>query len=112
MTLPEALLPKLNDWRPAGDGRHSWAEAIPAAGWVVRIAADKADSLSCLLWELTLVRSGDPAAGLTLGGWATAIAARATGLMELLKVHEVDDLRSEAVLRSVAPAARGDVLSY
>ena len=34
------------------------------------------------------------------------------GLLEPLKVYEVDDTRNEAVLRSEAPAAKGDALSY
>ncbi|MFO0822079.1 MAG: hypothetical protein U0792_02995 [Gemmataceae bacterium] len=112
MTLPEALLPKLSDWRPAGAGRHSWAEAFPAAGWTVRIAADRTDSLSCLVWELSLTRTADVPAGLTLANWAGAIATRVGGLMEPLKVHEVDEIRGEAVLRSVAPAKKGTDLAY
>ena len=32
MTLAETLQPKLSEWRPAGDGRHSWAAAtVPGA---------------------------------------------------------------------------------
>lgn len=112
MTLPETLLPKLSDWHPAGAGRHSWAETFPAAGWTVRVAADKADTLSCLVWELTLVRTGDAPAGLALKDWAAAVAARVSGLMEPLKVHEVDEARQEAVLRSTAPAKKGDALAY
>ena len=91
MTLAENLLPRLGDWRPAGDGRHSWSEALPAFRWTVRLTADKADSLSCLVWELALTRTGEPPAGLTLRGWAEAVAARVTGLMEPLTVHEVDE---------------------
>ena len=60
MTLAETLQPRLSEWRPAGDGRHSWAEAFPAHGWSVRLAADKADSVGCLVWELTLVRTAEP----------------------------------------------------
>jgi hypothetical protein len=112
MTLAESLLPKLSDWRPAGAGRHSWAESFPDAGWTARLSADKADSLSCLVWELTLDRTAEPPAGLTLAGWASAVAARVTGLLEPLKVHEIDDARGEAVLRSVAPAKKGDALAY
>lgn len=112
MTLPETLLPKLSEWRPAGAGRHSWAEALPAAGWTVRVAADKADSLSCLVWELALTRTGEPPAGLTLASWAAGVAGRVGGLMEPLKVHEIDEQRGEAVLRSVAPAKKGDNLAY
>jgi hypothetical protein len=112
MTLAESLLPKLSDWRPAGAGRHSWAEAFPDAGWNVGISADKADSLSCLVWELTLSRTAEAPDGLTLAGWANAVATRVTGLLEPLKVHEIDETRGEAVLRSVAPAKKGDALAY
>jgi hypothetical protein len=112
MTLAENLLPRLSDWRPAGDGRHSWSEALPALGWTVRLTADKADSLSCLVWELALTRTAEPPAGLTLKGWAAAVAARVAGLMEPLTVHEVDETLGEAVLRSTSPAKRGEALAY
>jgi len=110
--LPETLLPKLSEWRPATVGRHSWSEAFPAAGWTVQVAADKADSMSCLVWELTLTRTTDVPAGVTLATWASSIASRASGLMEPLKVHEVDPHSGEAVLRSVAPAKKGEALAY
>jgi hypothetical protein len=112
MTLTESLLPKLSEWTPSGAGRHSWAAAFPTEGWTVRIAADKADSLSCLVWELTLSRTKEPPVGLTLKGWATAIAARTSGLLEPLKVHEVDDPRGEALLRSNTPTQKGEALAY
>ena len=112
MTLAESLLPKLSDWAPAGNGRHSWAAAFPPHGWTVGLTADKADTLSCLAWELTLSRTAAPPAGLTLRAWAAGIANRVTGLMEPLKVYEVDDTRNEAVLRSEAPAKKGDAVAY
>jgi hypothetical protein len=112
MTLTESLLPRLSDWRPAGDGRHSWSAAFPAEGWAVRLTADRADTLSCLAWELTLARTGEPPAGLTLKAWAGAVADRVSGLMEPLKLLEVDDLRGEAVLRSDEPAKKGDRVMY
>ncbi|MBA4067010.1 MAG: hypothetical protein C0501_25530 [Isosphaera sp.] len=112
MTLPELLLPRLSEWRPAGAGRHSLSAAFPDAGWTVRLAADRTDSLSCLVWEMTLTRTADPPAGLTPAGWAAAVAARATGLLEPVAVHEVDETRGEAVLRSAAPAAKGDNRAY
>ena len=68
MTLIESLLPKLSEWTPAGDGRHSWAAAFPSQGWSIRLTADKADSLSCLVWELSLERTSEVPAGLTLKG--------------------------------------------
>jgi hypothetical protein len=112
MTLTESLLPKLSEWSPAGSGRHSWAAEFPAQGWTVRLTADKADTLSCLAWEYTLARTNEPPAGLTLKSWAATIADRATGLMEPLKVYEVDETRNEAVLRSEAPAKKGESLAY
>ena len=112
MTLAENLLPKLSEWRPSGSGRHSWAGAFPGNGWTVRLAADKTDSLSCLVWELTLARTVDAPSTLSLKNWAEAIAARATGLLEPLVLHEVDEGTQEAVLRSVSPAQKGEALAY
>src|SRR5262245_61901718 len=99
MTLAETLLPKVSEWRPAGPGRHSWAKAFPEHGWAVSLAADRADSLSCLVWELTVQRA-DGAARPELRPWAERVAARVTGLMEPLRLLEVDAGRGEAVLRS------------
>jgi hypothetical protein len=112
MTLTESLLPKLSEWRPAGAGRHSWSAAVPEAGWTVHLTADKADTLSCLVWELTLARTGELPEGLTLRAWAEGVAARATGLLEPLKLLEVDDERNEALLRSDAPAKKGERVAY
>jgi len=112
MTLTESLLPKLSEWRPAGDGRHSLAVAIPEAEWTANLTADKADSLSCLVWELTLSRTGDVPEGLTLKTWAEGVAKRATGLLEPLRVLEVDAVRGEGLLRSDSPAKKGERLAY
>jgi hypothetical protein len=112
MTLAEKLLPKLSEWQPAGVGRHTWSETVADPGWNIHLTADKADSLSCLVWELTLSRTGDVPAGLTLKDWAEGVVARVGGLMEDLKVYEVDATRDEAVLRSDAPTTRGERLAY
>lgn len=113
MTLTESLLPKLSDWKPAGDGRHSLSAAFPEAGWTVHISADKADSLSCLVWELTLARTNDaPLDSFTPRAWAEGVANRVTGLLEPLKLIEVDDVRNEAILRSESPAKKGERVAY
>jgi hypothetical protein len=85
---------------------------VPEAGWSVRLTADKADTLSCLVWELSLSRTGSAPEGLTLKGWAEGVAKRATGLLEPLKLLEVDDARGEAILRSDAPAKKGERVAY
>ena len=112
MTLTESLLPKLSEWHPAGDGRHSLAEAFPDAGWTVQLTADKTDTLSCLVWELALARTGAAPAGFTLRAWAEGAARRVAGLLEPLKVLEVDEARGEALLRSTAPAKKGERVTY
>ncbi|MFO0801364.1 MAG: hypothetical protein U0804_28190 [Gemmataceae bacterium] len=106
MTLSESLLPKLSAWAPAGAGRHSMTHT--AAARTVTLTADKADSLSCLVWELA-VTTTEP---VVLRDWAAAVAKRVTGLVEPLTVHEIDAARGEAVLRSTAPSTKGAALAY
>jgi hypothetical protein len=85
---------------------------VPDAGWAVHLTADRADTLSCLVWELTLARTAAAPDGLTLAGWAAGVAARAAGLLEPLKLLEADAARGEAVLRSAAPAKKGERVAY
>ncbi|MCS6864389.1 MAG: hypothetical protein RMJ56_17220 [Gemmataceae bacterium] len=110
--MTEKLLQKLSEWHPTGTGRHSLITTIPETGWSVQLLVDKADSLSCLIWEMTLVRTDPAPAGITLRSWAEAIAQRVTGLLEPLKLLEVDETRHEAILRSQAPSPKGDQLAY
>ena len=110
MTLTENLLAKLSEGTPAGTGRQTLAAA--AGGWTAHLTTDKADTLSCLVWELALARTGDAPAGFTLKAWAEGAAKRATGLMEPLRVLGVDDARGEALLRSDAPAKKGERVAY
>ena len=112
MTLAEALRVRLADWRPLGEGRHSWSEAFPEDGWTVRLTADRADSIGCLVWEVSLTRDAAPPAGLTLARWAAEISERVGGLLEDLKVIEINEPSREAILRSDTPTSRGDDRFY
>jgi hypothetical protein len=112
MTLAEALRVKLANWRPTGEGRHSCSETFPDSGWAVRVAADQTDAIGCLVWELDLGRIAEPPPGLTLATWASEIASRVGGLLEDLKVVEIDDPSQQALLRSDEPTARGDDRYY
>src|SRR5262249_22519771 len=51
-------------------------------------------------------------AGNSLSAWAERVAGRVTGLLEPLKVVEVDAERGEALLRSDQPTQRGEKLFY
>ena len=107
MSLENTLLEKLADWRP--DGRQPLV--VPGEPWAVCLTADRSDQVGCLMWELTLRRC-PPAASATLQAWAERVAGRVTGLLEPLKLLEVDTLRDEALLRSEEPARRGERVFY
>jgi hypothetical protein len=110
MTVHETLLQRLAEWRP--QGRQTLAVAPEDACWTVAVTADRCDEVGCLVWELTLRRTAAPATGWSVKAWAERAADRVTGLLEPLKVLEVDTLRDEALLRSDEPARRGEQLHY
>jgi len=113
MTLDETVLQKLADWRP-GEGRQTLLIPDEGSGWAATLSADRFDATGCLAWEVTLRRSqatapADPEA---LRSWAERAAGAVTGLLEPLKVVEVDGSRGQALLRSREPARRADRLFY
>jgi hypothetical protein len=110
MTLDAALLEKLANWRP-DNGRQTLTEHDPASGWTAAVTAECADLVGCRLWEVHLTRS-TPLAGADLRARAEAVAGRVTGLLEPLRLVEVDAERQVALLRSGPPTARGDDLFY
>jgi hypothetical protein len=110
MSLDVLLLEKLARWRP--DGRGALEVSAPEYGWAVTITADAADVVGCRLWELSLRRSGKPPLVADLRKHAEAVAARITGLLEPIRVIEVDEPRGVSLLRSTTPSRRGDVASY
>ena len=110
MTLAAALLPRLSDWRPAGEGRHRHAVALPGRGYTLHLDADRVESLGARLWELQL--GPDAAGDRDLKVWSGRVAGRATGLLELLTPLEVDDRQGIALLRSKEPARSGVEVGY
>jgi hypothetical protein len=107
MTLENTLLERLSEWQPP-PGRQTLH--VSAAGWSATLIADRSDALGTLAWDLQLRRDGT--AEVDVANWAAAAAQRVTGLMEPLKVVEVDTIRKEAQLRSEAPTQRGDKRLY
>jgi hypothetical protein len=114
MTLDETLLAKLAEWCPAGPGPHSLSAPLSPPGWTLTLTADRTDTLGCLASELTVARpAGDgPVTAAALTQWAVRAVQRVTGLLEPLKLVEVDAARSEAQLRSERPAVRGGTVLY
>jgi len=78
--------------------------------WSITLLADQNDSLSCSLHELTLDRATP--IGEELDAWAARIAATATGLLEPLRLVEVDRPLGQALLRSAAPSVKDGKAFY
>ena len=102
MTLEKTLRHQLSN--PEAGGFH-----VSHGDWNVTLSAEKSDSLSCALTELTLERNAPIQE--ELPAWAARVAARVTGLIEPLKVVEVDTPLGKALLRSAAPTVK-DGKSY
>lgn len=113
MNLAEALLEKLANWRPAGEGRHSVGIGLPEHGWTVGVTADRADSVGCRLTQVEAART-EPVAedDAALEAQARRAAGRVTGLLEPLRLVEIDRGRHEALLRSDAPVSKGDAVQF
>ncbi len=103
MTLEKTLRQQLNKTESGGF-------PVSMGDWTIGLVADKSDSLSCALRELTLDRA-TPIAD-ELDTWATRIAKTVTGLMEPLRVIEVDLPLGKAMLRSDAPARQDGKAFY
>jgi hypothetical protein len=104
MTLEKTLRQQLNKAEPGGFH-------VSVGDWTVGVFAEKSDSLSCALKELAL----DCATPVQedLDTWATRVARSTTGLLEALRVVEVDAALGKALLRSDAPTLQsGKALYY
>jgi hypothetical protein len=82
------------------------------SGWAVTLVVDRHDELSSAFWEISLQRVAPADSAVTLERWAKGVADRVTGLLEPLKVLEIDASRNEALLRSNEPTQRGTDLFY
>src|SRR5262245_14613094 len=99
MTLNDLALQKLANWRPA-QPRQPLTFDHSELGWRIDVLADAVDTLGARLWEVTLRRTSPDAAPAPLDEQADRIAGRVTGLMEPLRLVEVDGPRGVAQLRS------------
>ena len=90
MTLDETVLRKLADWHPARGSRQTLAVPDEGSGWAVSLVVDRHDELSSALWELDIRRVLPRRGEVTLESWANGIASRVTGLLEPLRVLEID----------------------
>jgi hypothetical protein len=90
--------------------------------WSIDIRAERTDSIGCLLWELSAICKQNDSMQTepfnptecreNLQSWANSIATRATGLVEPLKVLEIDEEGKLALLRSQSPSLKGSDAHY
>jgi len=112
MTLDETVLQKLADCRPVRGSRQILAVPDEGSGWAVSLTVDRHDELGSALWEIDLRRVAPRRGDVTLESWAKGVASRVTGLLEPLRVLEIDIQRNEALLRSNEPTRRSADLFY
>ncbi|MSR52675.1 MAG: hypothetical protein EXS09_05230 [Gemmataceae bacterium] len=113
MTLRETLLPRLAEWASAGEDRPSERFPLPEHGWTACLTAERVDSVGCRILELQLTRDNPVAEDAdALTSQAKAAASRVTGLMEPLRLVEVDRVHQVAMLRSEGPPSNGDFVQY
>ena len=111
MTLDELLLRKLAEWRP-DSVRQPLEVNHPAGGWKVAVFAECIDTLGCRLREVVLTRTTPLSSQDSLADQAGRLAGRVFGLLEPLRLIEVDAEHQLAQLRSQSPARRGESLQY
>jgi hypothetical protein len=110
MSLNEILLQKLAKWRP-DSSRQTLDVSEETGGWSAAITAECVDIIGCRLWELVL-RCSAKTPLVELKARAEQISKRVTGLLEPLRLLEVDSGGNVALLRSEQPGQHGDERFY
>jgi len=80
--------------------------------WAATITADRNDEIGCLVWDVTVNRTAAVEPQPSVQTWAEALPSKVRGLMENLKLVEVDTGKNQALLRSEEPTHRGDAAFY
>jgi hypothetical protein len=112
MTLENILRKKLAEYSydledPSGGSRNT----IAHEGWKVVFRPETRGAVGCALLDVTLDRTSGPAGGDTRA-WAERVCRKVTGLLEPLKVVEIDAGNQIALLRSAEPTPSDSGLDY
>jgi hypothetical protein len=108
--LDEILLRKLAEWRP-DTANPTLSLTDPAGAWSVTLDAEAVETIGSQLRRVS-VRPVTATVAAPLREQADRLAREVTGLLEPLRVVEVDDGAAVAQLRSHAPAQRDGATRY
>jgi hypothetical protein len=111
MTLASTLPGKLADWRP-GNPPETLTVADEAGVWSASVTAAAVDGVGARLWEIAFRRANTAFDAAGLKAWGEKVAAQVTGLLEPLRLLEIDAEKKLALLRSGKPGQRGDAVLY
>jgi hypothetical protein len=111
MTLENLLQRKLADWRPDSASDRLTVDDT-AGGWRASVQADVVETVGARVREVSVARLTPLADPAPLADRARQVAARVTGLLEPLRLVEVDAQQDVAQLRSDSPAVNGETLGY
>jgi hypothetical protein len=111
MTLANTLLQKLSEWR-SNNAPETLTVADEAGVWSAAVNAAAVDGVGARLWEIAFRRANTTLDAAALKTWGGQVAARVTGLLEPLRLLEIDEQNKVALLRSDKPGQRGDALLY
>jgi hypothetical protein len=112
MTLANMLRKKLAEHSydlddPSGSSRNT----ITHDGWKVVFQPETRGAVGCSLLDVTLDRASGQPVGDTRA-WAERVCRKVTGLLEPLKVVEIDAGKQVALLRSAEPTPNETGLDY
>ena len=108
--LDEILLRKLAEWRP-DTANPTLSLTDPAEAWSVTLDAEAVETIGSQLRRVS-VRPIKATVTAPLREQADRLARQVTGLLEPLRVVEIDDGAALAQLRSQAPAQRDGAARY
>jgi hypothetical protein len=111
MTLENLLQRKLADWRPDSTSDRLTVDDA-AGGWRATVRADTVETVGARLREVSVARLAPLDNPAPLADRARAVASRVTGLLEPLRLVEVDSPQDVAQLRSDSPAVKGEGVAY
>lgn len=108
MTLRERLLHNLPEWRNHSDQK-TWTLHDEETSCSVRLTADLVDVVGVQLLEVMVQHHEEEP--IDVRQWAKKVET-VTGLLEPLRLIEVDEGRKVALLRSSAPEQQGEEVLY